>query len=70
MTHYRMTFAAEGGARRSIKITNVNPSITPQELRAAADMLITHDIMDPARGRLTRLLTLTAHTVSVSRLLG
>jgi hypothetical protein len=66
MTHYQLTFVTDSGARRSFRVNDINPGITTQELQAAVDMLLTHDIMSPERGALARLQSLTANTVNVS----
>ena len=61
-----LTFVTENGARRSFKVNNVDPAITPQALQAAVDKLLAHNIMNPERGALSRLQSLTANTVSIS----
>jgi hypothetical protein len=66
MTHYQLTFTTENGARRSFRVNNVDPDITPQALQAAVDKLLAHNIMDPARSALTRLHSLTANSVITS----
>jgi len=70
MTHYQLTFTTATGSRRSFRVNNVNPDITTQELQAAVDMLLAHDIMCAERGALSRLQSLAANTVSTTNLLG
>jgi hypothetical protein len=52
--------------RRSFRVNNVDPAITPQNLQAAVDKLIEHNIMSAERGALSRLQSLTANTVSTA----
>ncbi|MCL2500894.1 MAG: DUF2922 family protein [Defluviitaleaceae bacterium] len=66
MTHYQLTFATDGGSRRSIRVADIDPNLSPQDLQAAVDLLLAHDIMDPERGALTGLLKLTANTVNIT----
>jgi len=69
MTHYQLTFVTANGARRTLRVNNVDPAITPQALQDAVDMLLDHDIMAPERGALSRLQSLTANTVTSVNLL-
>jgi len=39
MTHYQLTFATSNGGRRSFRVNNVNPAISPANLQAAVDPL-------------------------------
>ena len=64
MTHYQLTFVTDNGARRTFRVSNVNPAISPQDLQAAVDKLLNHNIMSAERGALSRLQSLTANTVS------
>jgi len=64
MTHYQITFVTTNGTRRSFRINNVDPAISPQNLQSAVDELLAHNIMSPERGALSRLQSLTANTVS------
>ena len=64
MTHYQLTFVTSNGTRRSFRINNVDPAISPQNLQTAVDELIAHDIMSAERGALLRLQNITANTVS------
>jgi len=66
MTHYQLTFVTDNGSRRSFRVNNVDPAISPQDLQAAVDMLLEHDIMAPERGGLQRLQSLTANTVTTT----
>jgi hypothetical protein len=66
MTHYQLSFVTSNGTRRSFRINNVDPDIPPADLQAAVDLLLTHDIMHPERGALSRLQSLTANTVMSS----
>ncbi|MCL2357971.1 MAG: DUF2922 family protein [Defluviitaleaceae bacterium] len=70
MTHYQLTFTTSNGGRRSFRINNVNPAISPASLQAAVDALLAHDIMYAERGALYRLQSLTANAVSTTSLLG
>ena len=70
MTHYRLTFVTDTGQRRALRIADVDPSLTPQDLQTAVDQLLAHDIMAPERGALYRLQSLKASTVSTTDLLG
>jgi hypothetical protein len=69
MTHYQLTFVTDKGSRRSFRVSNIDPDITPTDLQAAVDKLLEHDIMAPERGALARLQSLTATTVSSTDLL-
>jgi len=64
MTHYQLTFVTSNGARRSFRVNNVDPAITQQDLQAAVDMLLDHDIMALERGSLNRLHSITANTIT------
>ena len=64
MTHYQLTFVASNGSRRSFRVNNVDPDISPTDLQAAVNRLLDHDIMSPERGTLYRLQSLTANTVT------
>jgi len=66
VTHYQLTFTTSNGGRRSFRVNNVNPAITPADLQAAVDALLAHDIMCAERGALYRLQSLTANTVSTT----
>ncbi|MCL2203432.1 MAG: DUF2922 family protein [Defluviitaleaceae bacterium] len=70
MTHYQLTFVTDNGARRSFRVNNVDPTLSPQVLQEAVDLLLAHDIMAPERGALARLQSLTANTVTTTNLLG
>jgi hypothetical protein len=37
MTHYQLIFVTSNGARRSLRVSNVDPVISPQDLQAAVD---------------------------------
>jgi len=69
MTHYQLTFVTSNGTHRSFRVNNVDPGIQTQDLQAAVDMLLYHDIMAPERGSLSRLQSLTANTVVSASLL-
>lgn len=69
MTHYQLTFVTSNGTRRSFRVSNVDPAITPQALQAAVDKLLAHNIMSPERGALSRLQSITANTVTSTSLL-
>ena len=69
MTFYQLTFVTEHGTRRTFRINNVGPALPQQDLQAAVDALIDHNIMSAERGALTRLQNLTAHTVASTTLL-
>jgi len=64
LTHYQLTFVTANGSRRTFRVNNVDPTISPATLQAAVDMLLYHDIMAPERGALSRLQSLTANTVT------
>ena len=64
MTHYQLTFTTSNGGRRSFRVNNVNPAISPANLQAAVDALLAHDIMCAERGALYRLQSLTANVKS------
>ncbi|MCL2577313.1 MAG: DUF2922 family protein [Defluviitaleaceae bacterium] len=64
MTHYQLTFVTSNGTRRSFRVNNVDPAITPQDLQSAVDKLLAHNIMAPERGALSRLQSLTANTIA------
>ena len=66
MTHYQLTFVTSNGTRRTFRVNNVDPDIQPQDLQAAVDMLLDHNIMSAERGALYRLQTLTANTVTTT----
>ena len=66
MTHYQLTFVTSVGSRRTFRVNNVDPAISQQNLQAAVDMLINHNIMSAERGSLYRLQSLTANTVTTS----
>ena len=66
MTHYQLTFVTSNGTRRSLRVNNVDPAITQQNLQEAVDRLIAFNIMSPERGALSRLQNITANTVSSS----
>lgn len=70
MTNYQLTFTTSNGGRRTFRINNVNPAISPANLQAAVDILLAHDIMCAERGALYRLQNLTANTVSTANPLG
>ena len=70
MTHYQLTFVTSNGARRTFRVNNVDPGISPQVLQGAVDLLLEHDIMAPERGTLSRLQSLTANTVTTTNPLG
>ena len=63
------TLPADNGSCRTFRMNNVNPGIPAQELQAAVDKLLAHDIMSPERGALLRLQSLTANTVMSTTLL-
>jgi len=69
MTHYQLTFVTSNGTRRSFRVNNVDPNIPQQDLQAAVDMLLDHDIMAADRGSLSRLQSLTANTIVSANLL-
>ena len=66
MTHYQLTFVTSNGSRRSFRVNNVDPAISPTDLQAAVNRLLDHDIMSPERGALYRLQSLTANTVTTA----
>jgi hypothetical protein len=66
LTHYQLTFVTVNGTRRTFRVNNVDPNITPQYLQSAVDKLLNHNIMCPERGALSRLQSLTATTVTTS----
>jgi len=66
MTHYQLTFATTNGTRRTFRVNNVDPAISPALLQDAVDMLLDHDIMSPERGALSRLQSMTANTVTTT----
>jgi len=70
MTHYQLTFVTSNGTRRSFRVNNIDPDISQQNLQAAVDMLLDHDIMAPERGSLSRLQSLTANTITLVNPLG
>ena len=69
MTHYQLTFVTDNGSRRTFRVNNVDPDITPQNLQLAVDKLLDHNIMSQERGALVRIQGLTANTVTVANLL-
>ena len=70
MTHYQLTFVTSNGTRRSFRVNNVDPAISPTDLQSAVDMLLEHNIMSTERGALSRLQGLTANTVTTVNPLG
>ena len=66
MTHYQLTFVTSAGTRKSFRVNNVDPAISQQNLQAAVDKLLAHDIMSAERGALSRLQSLTSNSVTSS----
>jgi len=69
MTHYQLTFVTSIGSRRTFRVNNVDTAISAQDLQAAVEMLLGHDIMAAERGSLSRLQSLTANTITSTNLL-
>ena len=66
MTHYQLTFVTDNGSRRTFRVNNVDPDINPQDLQAAVDKLLDHNIMSQERGALLRLQSLAANTITTT----
>ena len=68
MTYYTLAFATDSCGRRQFRIKNVTPGLPLEDVTAAVNKLIAHNIMHPERGALETLLHMDATTTSVTRI--
>jgi len=68
MTYYTLAFATDSGGRRQFRIKHVTPGLPLEDVTAAVNKLIAHNIMHPDRGALETLLHMDATTTSVTRI--